>query len=276
MFIARFVEIRLSKCLKKRMFFVVFSFYCIEFRFEKEMRLLLFCRRNGSVDDMGKLVAIEGTDGSGKQTQSQLLHQYLSGKGIPCRLIRFPNYESESSSLVKMYLRGEFGTDANSVSPYAASVFFAGDRYASWKTIWESAYRGEELIITDRYVMSNLIHQASKLSSKEERIRFKNWLEDLEYGVFGLPKPSLVIYLHVDIECTIQLMKDRENKFTGESQKDIHETNLEYMRRSYECGRFFSQLDSWRKIECMNDGTLRDKAEICNDIVSLLKKECIL
>lgn len=225
---------------------------------------------------MGRLVAIEGTDGSGKQTQSKLLYRYLQSCKVPCTLVEFPDYESESSSLVKMYLRGDFGSDAASVNPYAASVFFAGDRFASWKTRWESDYKKDHLIITDRYVMSNLIHQASKIGSDIEKLRFKKWLEDLEYGIFGIPKPDIVIYLHVDIEKTMELMKNRNNKFTGDAEKDIHEKDIEYMRNSYSCGRFFAQMDSWKKVDCMEEDRLRSKEEIFGDIVEILKKERII
>lgn len=225
---------------------------------------------------MGKLIAIEGTDGSGKQTQTQMLFEYLSSEGVRCKKVGFPNYQSESSSLVKMYLRGEFGKNPDSVDPKIASIFFAGDRYASWKTVWEECYREGGIILTDRYVMSNLIHQASKTDLYEERLAFKRWLEELEYGIFGLPRPYLVFYLHMDVETSFSLMENRNNKFTGEAGKDIHENDREHLRRSYRCAELFSKLDSWHRVDCLKNGKLRTREEIHQELVRILKEERIV
>lgn len=225
---------------------------------------------------MGKLIAIEGTDGSGKQTQAQMLFEYLSAEGVRCKKIGFPNYQSESSALVKMYLRGEFGKNADAVDPKIASIFFAGDRYASWKTVWEECYRESGIILTDRYVMSNLIHQAAKLDLYEERLAFKRWLEELEYSIFSLPRPDLVFYLHMDIEASFALMENRNNKFSGQADKDIHERDREYMKRSYQCAELFSRIDSWHRIECLKDGEIRTREEIHQELVRILKEERIV
>lgn len=226
--------------------------------------------------EMGKLIAIEGTDGSGKQTQTEMLFQYLTSQGAVCKKIGFPNYQSESSALVKMYLRGDFGKNADSVDPKIASIFFAGDRYASWKTLWEDFYCEGGIVLTDRYVMSNLIHQASKTDSYEERLAFKRWLEELEYGVFGLPRPDLVFYLHMDVEASFELMENRNNKFSGEAGKDIHERDREYMKRSYQCAELFSEIDLWRRIECLKNGEVRKREEIHQELVRILKEERIV
>jgi dTMP kinase len=220
----------------------------------------------------GKLIVIEGTDSSGKETQSKLLYQYLLNKGIPCRIVHFPNYDSPSSSLVKMYLAGEFGTEADSVSPYVASIFYAGDRYASWKTDWMPFYEQGGVIIVDRYVMSNLIHQASKLNTTEEKNGFRDWLYDLEFQIFSLPKPDMTIFLHVDIDLTFALMEERLNKITSEEKKDIHEKNYNYMKRSYETACYFSKEEKWEIVDCMLEGEMKPIDVIHGEIISLCDK----
>ena len=224
----------------------------------------------------GKLIVIEGTDGSGKETQSNLLYQYLSDRGIPCRIVHFPNYNSPSSSLVKMYLAGEFGTEADSVSPYIASIFYAGDRYASWKTDWMSFYEQGGVVIVDRYVMSNLIHQASKLKTTEEKKQFRDWLYDLEYHIFSLPKPDMTIFLHVDIDVTFALMKERLNKITDEEKKDIHEQNYDYMKRSYETACYFAQQENWKRVDCVLKGGMKPIDVIHSEIIALCDKGGLL
>ncbi len=224
----------------------------------------------------GKLIVIEGTDGSGKETQSNLLHEYLKKNNIESTLVHFPNYDSPASSLVKMYLAGEFGDNANQVNPYAASVFYACDRFASWKMQWQEDYHSGKIIIADRYVMSNLIHQASKFAEHKEKEQFQNWLENLEYQIFGLPKPDKVLFLHVDIEKTFELMRDRENKITQSQQKDIHERDRAYMRKSYETANYFAIQEGWSKIECMRDDVMKSKHEIHTEIIQLLNGEGVL
>lgn len=224
----------------------------------------------------GKLIVIEGTDGSGKETQSNLLYQYLVDKGIPCRLVHFPNYDSPSSSLVKMYLSGEFGKEADAVSPYAASIFFASDRYASWKTDWKLFYEQGGIVIVDRYVTSNLVHQASKFKLAEEKNKFRDWLYDLEYHIFSLPKPDMTLFLHVDIDVTFSLMKQRLNKITGEETKDIHEVNYDYMKRSYETACYFAKQENWQMVECIFKGEMKPIDVIHSEILALCNKGGLL
>ncbi len=185
---------------------------------------------------MGKLVVIEGSDGSGKATQTKLLYEYLEKKGKKVRMVSYPDYESPSSSLVKMYLGGEFGNDLYGVNAYVASSFYAVDRFASyikeWKDFYESS--GDAMVICDRYVTSNMLHQSSKLGSVEEKEEFLDWEYDFEYVKGGLPVPDLVFFLDVPPETTFRLMAKRENKITHQSEKDIHESNREFLIKSYE------------------------------------------
>ena len=154
----------------------------------------------------GKLIIIEsGTDASGKATQTELLYEYLK-KDHKVVKVEFPNYKSDSSALVKMYLNGDFGETANSVDPYIASTFYAADRYASYKTEWEDFYLSGGIIIADRYTTSNMVHQASKMDDLEEREKFLEWLDEYEYGLYGLPSASVVFFLVVPVRLSEELM----------------------------------------------------------------------
>ena len=171
---------------------------------------------------MGKLFVIDGTDGSGKQTQSNLLKERLKKDGIDFKSVSFPNYDSPTSTLVKMYLEGDFGTNAQEVSPYIASTFFAADRYATFKTTYEKYYNDGGIIIADRYTTSNMIHQAGKIKDDKEREKFLDWLWNFEFNLYGLPVPTEVIFLNMPLEYSKKLMENRENKITHEDKKDIH------------------------------------------------------
>ncbi len=211
----------------------------------------------------GKLIVIEGLDGSGKATQSALLVEALAVEGKAVRKVSFPDYESNSSALVKMYLAGEFGAEPGDVNAYAASSFYAVDRFASYKRDWEQFYRKGGIIVADRYTTSNAIHQCSKLP-REQWADFLNWLFDFEYRLLGIPAPDVVIYLSVDPAVSQQLMTAR---YRGdESKKDIHEGNLEYLRRSREAAAYCSGALGWREIECCDHGAMRPIEEIQRDI----------
>ena len=177
------------------------------------------------------LIVIEGLDGSGKGTQSQLLYTAMQQSGRPCRKISFPNYESPSSALVKMYLAGEFGKQADSVNAYAASTFYAVDRYASFKKDWEPEYNAGSLILADRYTTSNMVYQLTKLPRGEWE-PFLAWLSDLEYQKMGLPRPDCVLYLDMPVEVSQQLLTGR---YQGDSaKKDIHEANVGFLQQCRE------------------------------------------
>ncbi len=214
---------------------------------------------------MGILIAIDGVDASGKQTQTELLLKRLRNSR-EARLVSFPAYESDSSALVKMYLNGNFGKDPKDVSAYAASVFFAADRYATYKSDWGKAYNGGEVIIADRYVSSNMIHQAGKLDTEAEKLDFLNWLFDLEFVKLELPKPDITIFLDMPPEWGARLMRERANKITGKEQKDIHESNGEYLQKSYDNALFVAERYGWEIISCVDNGRLRTIEEIHEDI----------
>ena len=196
---------------------------------------------------MGKLIVIEGTDGSGKSTQFRLLTQRLENENIAFRKIVFPQYSEPSSTLIRMYLGGEFGTNPSDVNAYAASSFYAVDRYASYKTDWGEFYREGGLVLSDRYTTSNAVHQCSKLPPMHWD-GFLNWLFDFEYKKFGIPAPDAVIYLAVDPDVSQKLITERYHG--DETKKDIQEKDTEYMARSRAAAEYCARTLGWHRIEC--------------------------
>ncbi len=221
---------------------------------------------------MGFLIAIEGTDSSGKQTQSELLYNRLIAEGIKARLISFPAYESDSSALVKMYLAGEFGTNPNDVNAYTASTFYAMDRFATFRKDWGKDYNDGTIIVADRYVPSNLIHQASKIDDADEKNKFVEWLNDLEYKHYGLPYPNVTVFLDMPTEAAAKLMAERANKIDNSSKKDIHERDLEYLKKSYDNAKGIANKLDWCIVPC-TDGTgeVRTIECISDDIIKIVK-----
>ena len=220
----------------------------------------------------GKLIIIEsGSDASGKATQSQRLYERLISEGKECLKITFPDYASDSSALVKMYLNGDFGKDPNDVSPYISSTFYAADRYASYKTKWGDFYENGGIIISDRYTTSNMVHQAAKLNG-EEKEKFIEWLYDLEFNIYQIPKPDHVIFLDVDPEVSQELMRNRANKFTGDEAKYIHESNNEYLINSYNNSLYIAEKYNWDVIKCCKNSKLRSIEEINDEIYEKVKK----
>lgn len=215
-------------------------------------------------ENNGRLIVIEGTDSSGKETQTNLLYNRLS-ELVSCKRISFPNYNSEASAPVKMYLAGKFGDDANSVNPYAISTMYAVDRYASFKEDWERDYNNECLIISDRYATSNIIHQASKLKDGDKDNYIK-WLEDLEYNKMKLPKPNIVIFLNMPPDKANKLMENRNNKITGECKKDIHEKDEEYLAKSHKNACEISSKLGWMEVSCVDGDRIRSIEEIHEEI----------
>lgn len=219
---------------------------------------------------MGKLFAIEGVDGSGKETQTRLLYERLVKEGKNPVKISFPDYESASSYAVKLYLDGKFGNNANDVSAKTASTFFALDRYISYKTKWESDYKDGRIIIADRYVTSNMIHQASKIDDINEKDSFLEWLCDFEYNTYKLPIPDKVIFLDVPPSVGADLTKDRKNKATGSEQKDIHEKDSTHIQKSYDNAKYVAKKYGWEIIECAPDGKMRSIEDIGEQIYRTL------
>ena len=222
----------------------------------------------------GKLIIIEGSDGSGKATQTKKLYDRLEENKYNIRKVEFPNYKSEASALVKMYLRGDFGKHAEDVDPYICSTFFAVDRYASFKTEWEEFYNNGGIIICDRYTTSNMIHQASKMEI-EDRDKYLDWLNDLEFNLYKIPKPDCVIFLDVPVEMSQKLMKDRNNKITGESQKDIHESDFDYLKKSYENSLYIAQKYDWQRIDCIKDDKMRTIEDIHEEIYKIVEDKIL-
>ena len=192
---------------------------------------------------MGRLLVIDGLDGSGKGTHSKLVTAKLNELGIPAVRISFPDYESPSSALLQMYLHGELGSHADDVNAYAASVFFAADRFAGFRTKYQKLYDDGVILIADRYTTSNIVHQMSKLP-KEEWDGFIEWLSDFEYGKLELPRPDAVIYLDMKPEISQGLI---ERRYRGDlSKKDIHEVDVSYLQKSRDCALYVGEQLGWR------------------------------
>ncbi len=220
---------------------------------------------------MGKLIVIEGTDSSGKQTQTELLYEKYKKMGKKVMKITFPNYESPSSAPVKMYLNGEFG-GVEEANIHAVSTMYAVDRYASFKTIWEEFYNSGGIIISDRYTTSNMVHQASKFDDKEEKDNYLEWLVDLEYEKMKIPEPDVVVFLNMPTEMAFKLMEDRKNKITGEDKKDIHENDRDYMQKSHDNACYVANKYSWKEIMCVKDGKLKTIDEIGEEVLGVCEE----
>ena len=212
---------------------------------------------------MGKLIVIEGTDGSGKSTQFKLLTQRLTREGRDFRQIVFPQYSEPSSALIRMYLGGEFGQRPGDVNAYAASAFYAVDRYASFKKVWGNYYNGGGLVISDRYTTSNAVHQASK-EPPETRQRFLKWLYEFEYDHLGLPRPDLTLYLDVPTDFTEKLLRAREQD--THTKADIHEKDTQYLATCRRMGAFAADYYGWTVISCVRDGKMRSMENIHEEI----------
>ena len=221
---------------------------------------------------MGKLFVIDGTDGSGKQTQFEKLAERLKKEGRNIRVVSFPNYDSESSSLVKMYLGGKFGENAKEISPFIASTFYAADRYATYKTQYEEFYKNGGIILADRYTTANMVHQAGKIEDEKEREKFLEWLWDFEFNLYGLPIPTKAFFLNMPTEYAVKLMENRENKITHEEQKDIHERNQQHLRESYEAACSLVNKYDWYEVKCVKDGEIRTREDIHEEIYNEIIK----
>ena len=215
----------------------------------------------------GKLIVIEGLDGSGKATQAGLLAEALQRQGRSVRMVSFPVYDSDSSALVRMYLNGDFGKKPGDVNAYAASTFYAVDRFASYKSDWGKFYEDGGIIIADRYTTSNAIHQCSKLPEDQWDV-FLDWLFTLEYTLMGIPTPDQVIYLRGDTEIRQKLMARRYHG--DENKKDIHEKDLDYMNRSRKAAEYCKDALKWTAVECVRDGQMRSIDEIHREILSFI------
>ena len=212
---------------------------------------------------MGKLIVIEGTDGSGKSTQFRLLTDRLESEQVKFQKLVFPQYSEPSSALIRMYLGGEFGKSPSDVNAYAASAFYSVDRYASYRKIWGKWYEEGGLVVSDRYTTSNAVHQASK-EPEDKREDFLNWLYDFEYDKLGLPRPDLVIYLDVPTDFTEKMLRHRESETN--THADIHEQDMQYLATCRRMGRAAAEHYGWTVIRCVRDGAMRSMEDIHEEI----------
>ena len=217
---------------------------------------------------MGKLIVFEGTDGSGKSTQFELLAKRLEAEQIGFQRLRFPQYEEPSSALIRMYLGVAFCDDPEAVNAYAASTFYAVDRYASYQCVWKDYYQGGGLVVSDRYTTSNAVHQGSKVP-EGERAEFFRWLYDLEYDRMGLPRPDLVVLLDMPVELSEQLMRKRE-KSTG-THADIHERDEDYLKKCRDVALHAAKYYGWRTVSCAKDGAIRGVEDIHEEVYAIVK-----
>ena len=218
---------------------------------------------------MGKLIVIEGTDGSGKSTQFRLMSERLEQDGVQFRHIVFPRYNEESSALIRMYLGGQFGKKPSDVNAYAASSFYAVDRYASYKMDWGQWYDQGGIVLSDRYTTSNAVHQASK-EQGQARKDFLKWLYEFEYDQLGLPRPDLTIYLDVPTDFTEKMLRGREQ--ATNTKADIHEKDTQYLATCRECGRDAAAFYGWKVIQCVRNGEMRSVEDIHNEIYAAVRQ----
>lgn len=219
---------------------------------------------------MSKLIIIEGLDGCGKSTQTKLLEEYFTSKGINYKKIKLPDYDSPSSTLVNMYLAGDFGKNANDVNAYAASAFYAVDRFASYKLNWGKDYENGTLILADRYATSNAIYQMEKIS-EDKWDEYLEWSADFEYNKIGIPKPDLVLFLDMPVEVSQRLMTERYNG--DEGKKDVHEANVEFLNKCRKSALYTAKKQGWRVIPCTDGVNPLSIDEIHKKIIACVDEE---
>lgn len=218
----------------------------------------------------GTLIVMEGIDGSGKSTQYGLLRDRLTREGREFRAVSFPRYEEESSALIRAYLAGDFGTKPGDVNPYAASTFYAVDRFASYRTDWGAYYQKGGLVLCDRYATSNACHQGGKFPPGDARKAYLDWLTQFEYDLMGLPAPDLVLYLDVDLAVSRRQLKTRQD--ATHTEADIHERDAAYLSACLEAGRFAAEHCGWRRVRCVRDGGLRPIGDIHEEIYQAVQE----
>lgn len=219
---------------------------------------------------MGKIIVVEGLDASGKGTQSEILKDRLNKEGREAVKVSFPNYADDSSALVKMYLAGQFGSKPGDVNAYAASAFYAVDRYASYKKNWGSIYEEGKIIVADRYTSSNAVHQMTKLAPSlwDEYLQ---WLFDFEHEKLAIPKADLVIFLDMPVEVSQKLLLKRYEN--DEQKKDLHEKDRKYLLSCYESARYASQMLGWHRVDCCVNGEPRSIDDISQQVWGVVERE---
>lgn len=219
---------------------------------------------------MGKLIIIEGLDGCGKSTQTALLEKYFEDNSVNFKKIKLPDYDSKSSTLVKMYLGGEFGKNADDVNAYAAGAFYAVDRFASYKLDWGKDYENGTLILADRYATSNSIYQMEKID-EDKWDEYLDWSADFEYNKIGIPKPDLVIFLDMPVDVSQKLMTFRYNG--DEGKKDVHEANVDFLNNCRKSALYTAKKQGWAVVPCSDGINPLPIKEIHNTILDFVKKE---
>jgi len=216
----------------------------------------------------GKLIVIEGLDGSGKSTQTELIKERIIQSGSVVKQIKLPDYDSDSSALVKMYLGGCFGSDPKAVNTYAASLFYTVDRFANYTNVWKEDYLNGAVILADRYATSNAVHQMVKLE-KDKWDEYLSWLEDIEYNKVAVPKPDVVIFLDMPVEVSQTLMTGRYNG--EESRKDVHEADVGYLKACHESAMYASEKLGWFVVHCADGDSPRSIEDINDEVFSIIK-----
>ena len=217
---------------------------------------------------MGLFIDLEGLDGCGKTTQTELLCKRFEKENIKYKKIKLPDYESDSSILVRKYLNGDFGKNANDVNAFAASVLFAADRFASYTEKWKNDYQNGTLIFSDRYTPANALYQMTKLEP-EEWDSYLEWLFDFEYNKIGIPEPTMVVFLDMPVEVSQKLMTSRYNG--DESKKDVHECDVEYLHKCRESALYACKKYGWKVISCAENGKLLSIETINDKIYEEIK-----
>lgn len=218
----------------------------------------------------GRLIILEAGDGSGKATQTRELYKHLEADGRRIHRVEFPDYASDSSVLVRMYLGGSFGSHADDVNAFAASTFFAVDRYASYRMKWKQYYEAGDIILADRYTTSNMVHQAVKIEDTAEREHFLDWLWDFEFVKLALPVPDLVVFLDMDPAVSDRLIaaRARENK----QAEDIHERDKSYLHRCHAAYVELAAKYGWQRVACSSCGQPRSVEDIHADVYAAVQK----
>ena len=219
---------------------------------------------------MGKLIIIEGLDGCGKSTQTALLEKYFEDNSVKFKKIKLTDYDSKSSTLVKMYLGGEFGKNADDVNAYAAGAFYAVDRFASYKLDWGKDYENGALILADRYATSNSIYQMEKID-EDKWDEYLDWSADFEYNKIGIPRPDLVIFLDMPVDVSQKLMTSRYNG--DEGKKDVHEANVDFLNNCRKSALYTAKKQGWAVVPCSDGINPLPIKEIHNTILDFVKKE---
>ena len=219
---------------------------------------------------MGKLIIIEGLDGCGKSTQTALLEKYFEDNSVKFKKIKLPDYDSKSSTLVKMYLGGEFGKNADDVNAYAAGAFYAVDRFASYKLDWGKDYENGALILADRYATSNSIYQMEKID-EDKWDEYLDWSADFEYNKIGIPRPDLVIFLDMPVDVSQKLMTSRYNG--DEGKKDVHEANVDFLNNCRKSALYTAKKQGWAVVPCSDGIYPIPIKEKHNTILDFVKKE---